>query len=110
MKRRQAALAAVLVLTVACTANKATYVALGVTVHTVDVGMKLWAQQVVAGQTKPEQEAKVRDAYKKYQDTAHTLQVALEVTNTTPTPPQLAIVADSLIALIQEFTGKKVTP
>lgn len=109
MKHRQRVLLALLlVASVSCTANKAAYVALGVTVHTVDVGMQIWANYVVTAHPPAEKEIQVRSAYQKYQDTAHALQLALEATNTNPTPPQLAAAADSLISLIEEISGKTV--
>lgn len=108
MRHRRLVPVAFLILAVACSANKATYVALGVTVNTVDVGMKLWANYVVTAHPPIEQENRVRDAYWKYRDTAHTLQLALEATSTNPTPAQLAAAADALIALIEEFSGRQV--
>jgi hypothetical protein len=107
-KLSRAAPAILLILAIACAANKAAYVSLGVTVHTVDVGMQLWANYVVANHPPAEKENQVRAAYKHYQDTARTLSVVLTATGTNPTPAELAAAANSLIALIESFTKQKV--
>lgn len=109
MRHRHRVLLAILLLAaVSCAANKATYVALGVTVNSVDVGMRVWANYVVTAHPPVDQENRVRAAYSQYQNTAHVLQVALEATSTDPTPAQLQAAADALISLIEQFSGKVV--
>jgi hypothetical protein len=107
-RRIAPALILILALAVSCAANKAAYIALGVTVHTVDVGMQLWATYDVTNHPGADKEAQVRAAYQKYQDTARTLQLMLQATSTAPTPAELSAVASSLIGLIESFTKQKV--
>lgn len=47
--------------------KQTTYKTAGTVTITADTAMKAWAEYVVAGLAKPDQEAKVRDAYGKYQ-------------------------------------------
>ena len=121
--KRIRSLAAVLALAVlvACSANKAAFVSVGATKVAVDTAARAWVQNVAAkgrcpaasapqpaGCVKYAKEAEFRDALKKYKDTAATLGVVLQATNTAPTPQQLAAAAESLISLVESFTGKKV--
>lgn len=47
--------------------QQTTYKTAGTITITADTAMKAWAEYVVAGHAKPDQEVKVRDAYAKYQ-------------------------------------------
>jgi len=99
------------VLTTGCASspNQVAYATVGLTVHTVDLAMKTWADYVVAGYATAEQESKVRAAHDKYFDTAFNLKVILTATSQEPTPAQLSSVAASVVSLIEQFTGKKVS-
>ena len=109
---RPAIVASLLIISlVSCAATPAqvAYRTIGITVNTVDTGMKLWADYVVAGRATAEQEASVRRAHDRYRTAARDLGVVLEAANTAPTPEQLSSAAAALIELIQQFTGKMVT-
>ena len=116
--RLKRAVPVLLILVVACTANQA-YVTVGATVHGVDTAMSVWADYVVA-QAKaagvapqawnPAAQAKVKQAYSAYYDAAVTAKLALEATSRIPTPADLAAAASAVIDLVQQITGKMVTP
>ncbi len=104
-------LAVVIALTAACSASavKTEYVALGVTVHSVDLAMTVWGQYVRDGLAKPGQEDKVRAAYQKYQDAIVVAKAGLGLSDNSATPADLSAAAAALIDVVQSFTGKKVS-
>jgi hypothetical protein len=109
--KRHRALAAVLLLVVACgTASHTTYVTIGSTKVAVDLAMKTWGNYVVAAHPPPAQEDQVRAAYGKVQTAAKTAAVVLEVSDTNPTPQALSDAAAALVSLVETITGKKLTP
>ena len=104
-----ASLLVVSLISCAATPAQVAYRTVGLTVNTVDTGMKLWADYVVAGRATDDQQMAVRRAHDRYRTAARDIGVVLEATNTAPTPEQLSSAAAALIELIQQFTGKVVT-
>lgn len=108
--RNYIALALVAAYLSACTANalKVEYQTVGTTVKTVDLAMKTWASFVNAGSASDVQQQSVRDAYGKYQTALTLAQTSLHVSEATETPTELQAAAAAIVALISEFTGKRV--
>lgn len=104
-------LSVAIALTVACSASavKTEYVALGVTVHSVDLAMTVWGQYVRNGSAKPGEEDKVRGAYQKYQDAIVVAKAGLALSDNSETPADLAAAANALIDIVQSITKKKVS-
>jgi len=109
-QRNHSAVALLLAVALACSANRAAYITVGATVKTVDLAMKTWASYVVAGHATVAQENDVRVAYGRYQETARTMAVVLEATNATPTPEQVSLAAQAVISLVSSLTGKRIEP
>lgn len=114
-------LAVLLAVAVGCAANRAAYVTIGATKIAVDTAVRAELDHVKAvgrcpAKTAPQppgcvpyaKEKAVADALQKYKDTARTLGILLEATNSTPTPQQLSDAAEAVISLVEELTGKKV--
>lgn len=111
-----------LALVVACAANRAAYTTIGSTKIAVDLAMKTWVQNVATkgrcvvnatastnGCVLRSAEVQVAKALKDYKATAATLGVVLEASNATPTPQQLSDAAASIISLVEQLTGKKLS-
>lgn len=97
--------------------KQAAYKGTGTVVITADAAMKAWASYVAAGQSKPEQEVKVKAAYEKYQRAALTLIAAgkAATANGNRAPFDIAVAASSaaqadLVALVQSFLPSKLQP
>ncbi len=103
------ALVLVLVLVQFCASSpaKIAYTTIGLTKQAVDLAMHTWADYVVAGHATQVQEDKVRNAHDKYRGVARALGATLEATNAAPTPAALSDAAKEIVALVQQFTGKK---
>ena len=122
-RKRQAALAVLLVLAVGCAANRAAYTTIGTVKIAEDLALKTWVQHVatagrcVAAATVSTNgcvlhgaEIQVRDAHAKYQSTAATLMVVLDASSTLPAPQALSDAEAAVVSLVELLTGKKVTP
>lgn len=118
MRRTWIVLCFVLALLTGCANWKqAAYKGTGTVVITADAAMKAWAGYVASGQSKPEQEAKVKAAYEKYQKAALTLIAAGKsaTANGNRTAFDIAVTASSaaqndLVALVQSLLPPKLQP
>jgi hypothetical protein len=113
----------ILALAVSCAANRAAFTTIGSVKIGVDLAMKAWVQNVAtkgrcvaaatvstSGCVLRSTEVQVRDALAKYKATAASLMVVLDASSTTPSPQQLSDAAASITSLVEQLTGKKVTP
>lgn len=97
--------------------KQAAYKSTGTVVITVDAAMTAWASYVATGQTKPEQEVKVKAAYEKYQSAALTVISAGQAATTNETRAlfDVAVAIASatqadLVALVKSFLPARLHP
>jgi hypothetical protein len=95
--------------------ERTAYQTIGSVAVSVDGAMSAWGDYVRAGLAKPEQETRVRGAYLKYQaamKTAETVVLAARAAPEGEASYQTALraagaAAADIIALVEQFTGKK---